>query len=142
MKKSKIWAIANLVMTLLIAVLLVFIFFYERSAIDKYVEEIQKKEENAVVLTGLGFALAFIFAVLIFAVAAVLLSVSWIGLFSSDKLGFLITGAIGKIITLGGLFYLWIGSISLFSKTLYVLFALAYLGGAVLDFVFWKKLKE
>ena len=142
MKKSKIWAIANLVMTLLIAVLLVFIFFYERSAIDKYVEEIQKKEENAVVLTGLGFALAFIFAVLIFAVAAVLLTVSWIGLFSSDKLGFLITGAIGKIITLGGLFYLWIGSISLFSKTLYVLFALAYLGGAVLDFVFWKKLKE
>ena len=142
MKKSKIWAIANLVMTLLIAVLLVFIFFYERSAIDKYVEEIQKKEENAVVLTGLGFALAFIFAVLIFAVAAVLLTVSWIGLFSSDKLGFLITGAIGKIITLGGLFYLWSGSISLFSKTLYVLFALAYLGGAVLDFVFWKKLKE
>ena len=142
MKKSKIWAISNLIMTILIALLLVFIFFYEREAIDKYVEKIQREEENAVVLTGLGFALAFIFALAICAVAALLLTISWIGLFSSNKLGFLVTGAIGKIITLGGLFYLMVGSISLLSKTLYVLFAVAYLGGAVLDFVFWKKLKE
>lgn len=142
MKKSKIWAISNLIMTILIALLLVFIFFYEREAIDKYVEKIQREEENAVVLTGLGFALAFIFAAAICAVAALLLTISWIGLFSSNKLGFLVTGAIGKIITLGGLFYLMVGSISLLSKTLYVLFAVAYLGGAVLDFVFWKKLKE
>lgn len=141
MKKSKIFAIANLVMTLALVAVLIFAYFHEKAAIELYEEKLREQEGNVVVLHGLGLALALIFAGIVYAISAGLLIISWIGLFTSDKAGFLFVGAIGKCISLAGVYFLWIGSISILSKVVYILIALLYLGGGIVDIVFREKIK-
>lgn len=142
MKKSKIWAIANLIMTLLIVLLFVFACTYEVYAFEKHVEKLQAQGEKFAGLGALGLAIILALVGIIYAVALVFLAVSWIGLFNTDKLFFLIVGAIGKIVTVGGMFLMGAGSVSILARVLYGILSIAYLGGAVLDVVFCKKLKE
>ena len=142
MKKNKLWAICNLVMTMLIVLSVVFALTYEVNAYKEYTEKMKAQGDDWAGLAVLGLVASVIYAGIFFIVSLVLLMISWIGLFSSNRTGFLIVGSIGKFISLGGFFFLLIGSISLVSKALYIVLVLAYLAGAVLDIVFRKKLKE
>ena len=142
MKKNKLWAICNLVMTMFIVLSVVFALTYEVNAYKEYAEKMKSQGDDWAGLAVLGLVASVIYAGIFFIVSLVLLMISWIGLFSSNRTGFLIVGSIGKFISLGGFFFLLIGSISLVSKALYIVLLLAYLAGAVLDIVFRKKLKE
>ena len=142
MKKSKIWAISNLIMTILIVVLFIFACTYEVNAFEAHVKKLQEQGEQFAGLGALGLVIIIVLVGIIYAVALVFLAISSIGLFKTDKIGFLIVGAIGKIIVVGGMFLMGAGSVSEFARMLYGILSIAYLGGAVLDFVFSKKLKE
>lgn len=142
MKKSKIWAIANLVMTIVILLLAVFAFTYELSAYKAHVKKLQEAGQDFAGLGAIGFILLMIIALIAYALSVLLLGISSGGLFGTDKKGFLITGAIGKIVMIVGVFFMGTISVSIFARVLYGVLTLTYLTGGILDIVFCKKLKE
>ncbi len=142
MKKSKIWAIANLIMTIIILLLAVFALTYELSAYKAYVKKLQDAGQNFAGLGAIGFIILMIIALIAYTVSALLLGISSGGLFWYGKKGFLITGVIGKIVMIVGVFFMGTISVSTFARVLYGILTLAYLTGGILDIVFCKKLKE
>ena len=137
MKKNKLWSICNLAMAVLLVLSVLFAVFYD---LHTYAESVSGED-----FSGLGVAvmlLLIIYAGVFDGVSFILLTVSWIGLLKTDKTRFLVVGIIGKILSLGGWFFLFIVGVNLFTQILYCIFALCYLTGAILDIVFRKKLKE
>ena len=137
MKKNKLWAICNSIMSILLAISILFAVFYD---LQTYANSVSGED-----FSGLGVAVMLVLIIYAGAfdgVAFILLTVSWIGLLKTDKTRFLIVGIVGKILSLGGWFFLFIVGVNLFTQILYCLFALCYLTGAILDIVVRKKLKE
>ncbi len=140
MKRNKLLATCNLIAVLLIVAVFIFACTYEVHAFEKYAEKKQEQGQQFVGLGALGLVIFLIYGGIFYAVAFLLLTISWIGLFKSDKIGFLIVGSIGKVLAIGGFFFLFIATVSIFSKVFYCLLGLAYLASGVLDILYRKKI--
>lgn len=142
MKKNKLWAICNLVASLVIILSFVFALTYEVKAYEEYVEKMQEQGQEFAGLAVIGLVACVIYAGMFAVVSLALLTVSYIGLFATTKTGFLVVGVVGKFIMLGGFVFFFLGSISILGKIVYAFLALAYIASGILDIVFRKKIKE
>ena len=140
MKKNHLWAICNLVASLVIILCFVFALTYEVKAFEEYADKMEAQGKEFSGLAVLGLVACVIYAGMFAVVSLVLLTVSYIGLFASSKTGFLVVGVVGKFIMLGGFFFFFLGSISVFGKALFIFLILAYIASGILDIVFRKKL--
>ncbi len=141
-KKSLVWAICNLAMALILIGMIVFAFTYDLNARQEYISKIEDSNQQLGEGIGTIFIVVFmLFASIWYGVMALILLISSIGLFSSGKRGFVITGAIAKLLSPVAYVFMLLITVSVVCKIVYGGLAAVYLAGAIVDFAMNKKLK-
>jgi len=140
MKRNKLLAFCNLTAALLIIGVFIFACTYEVQAFERYAEKLQEQGQQFAGFGALGLVVCLIYGGVFYAVSLLLLTISWIALFKTNKLGFLIVGSIGKAVAVGGFFFLFIATVSIVSKVIYCLLGVAYIASGVLDILYRKKI--
>ncbi len=141
-KKSLVWAICNLAMALVLIFMIVFAFTYDLNARQEYINGLEDSDQQLGEGIGTIFIVVFmLFACIWYGIMALILLISSIGLFSSGKRGFVVTGAIGKLLSPAAYLFMLLLTVSTVCRIIYGFLAALYLAGAIVDFVMNKKLK-
>ncbi len=148
-KKSYIWGGCNLFIGLLLIATIVFIYTI---GVDIMQDIVNKNSDGADAGEALGFGLGMVFilvfsvpAAILFGVAGIMTLISGIGLLSSGKKGFAVTGAIGKIISFPAAAWMVILNTSFIHPVTLALYgglALIGIAGGIVDLVMKKKLNK
>ena len=145
-KYFKIKAIANLCAVFVIVALMAFAFY--RSFFDVF-HLANAPEGGSVMFVGVGVLLLLFYwfltasllpAFILSLISAILLFLKS-GLFR-QKENALLLGRIGKFLATGALLLLFLFAVTILSKCVYAIFGTLFLTSAILDIVFWKRLKN